>query len=85
MSDIYRIISTMFLEEPVMLCFKARCSINITVCQFRWKLAKAGNEELLYYNRFTTPWTLSRTTGVSWYQKGKIRKVKPSWIYWSKR
>jgi len=22
---------------------------------------------------------------VSWYQEGKIRKVKPIWIYWSKR
>jgi len=30
-------------------------------------------------------WILSRTTRVSWYQKGKTRKVKPIWIYWSKR
>jgi len=30
-------------------------------------------------------WILSRTTWVTWYQKGKIRKVKPIWIYWSKR
>ena len=22
---------------------------------------------------------------MSWYQKGKTRKVKPMWIYWSKR
>jgi len=22
---------------------------------------------------------------VSWHQKGKTRKVKPIWIYWSKR
>jgi len=38
-----------------------------------------------YYNRFTAPWTLSGTTHVSRYQKGKTRKVKPIWIYWSKR
>jgi len=30
-------------------------------------------------------WNLSRTTWVSRYQKGKTRKVKPIWIYWSKR
>jgi len=30
-------------------------------------------------------WTLYGTTQVSWYQKGKTRKVKPTWIYWSKR
>jgi len=38
-----------------------------------------------YYNRFTAPWTLSGTTRVSQYQKGKTRKIKPIWIYWSKR
>jgi len=38
-----------------------------------------------YYNHFTAPWTLSGTTPVSRYQKGKTRKVKPIWIYWSKR
>jgi len=26
---------------------------------------------LYYYNRFMAPWTLSGTTWVSWYQKGK--------------
>jgi len=30
-------------------------------------------------------WILSGTTQVSWHQKGKTRKVKPIWIYWSKR
>jgi len=30
-------------------------------------------------------WILSGTTRVSWYQNGKTRKVKPIWIYWSKR
>jgi len=38
-----------------------------------------------YYNRFTAPWTLSGTTRVSRYQKGKTRKVKPILIHWSKR
>jgi len=28
---------------------------------------------------------LSGSTRVRWYQKGKIRKVKTIWIYWSKR
>jgi len=37
-----------------------------------------------YYNHFTVPWTLSGTTRVSQYQKGKTRKVKPIWIYCSK-
>jgi len=32
----------------------------------------------------TTP-GLSGTTRVSRYQKGRTRKVKPVWIYWSKR
>ena len=30
-------------------------------------------------------WILSGTTQVIWHQKGKIRKVQPIWIYWSKR
>jgi len=30
-------------------------------------------------------WILSGTTQMSCYQKGKTRKVKPFWIYWSKR
>jgi len=34
------------------------------------------------YNHFRAPWTLSGTTRVSRYQKGKTRKVKPIWIYW---
>jgi len=40
-----------------------------------------------YYNCFTAPWTLSGTIRVSryWYQNGKTSKVKPIWIYWSKR
>ena len=30
-------------------------------------------------------WNISGTTWVSRYQKGKTRKGKPIWIYWSKR
>jgi len=37
------------------------------------------------YNHFSALWILSETTQVSRYQKGKTRKVKPIWIYWSKR
>jgi len=40
---------------------------------------------LLLLQPFYGPWTLSGTTQVSWYQKGITRKVKPIWIYWSKR
>ena len=36
-------------------------------------------------NRFMAPWTVSGTTWISRYQKGKTRNVKPIWIYWSKR
>ena len=42
-------------------------------------------ELLHYYNRDTDLWTLSETSQVSRYQKGKTRKVKPIWIYWSKK
>ena len=38
-----------------------------------------------YYYCFMAPWTVSGTIRVSQYQKGKTRKVKPIWIYWSKR
>jgi len=38
-----------------------------------------------YYYCFTALWILSRNTKVSRYQKRKTRKVKPIWIYWSKR
>jgi len=38
-----------------------------------------------YYNRFMAPWTVFGTTQVSRYHKGETRKVKPIWIYWSKR
>ena len=37
------------------------------------------------YNRFTALWTFSGTTLVNWYQKCKTSKVKPIWIYWSKK
>ena len=37
------------------------------------------------YNCFTAPWTVSGTTRVSQYEKGKTRKVKQIWIYWNKR
>ena len=30
-------------------------------------------------------WTMSRTTRESQHQEGETRKVKPIWIYWSKR
>ena len=30
-------------------------------------------------------WNMSETTRVSRYQKGKPGKLKPIWIYWSKR
>jgi len=30
-------------------------------------------------------WNMPGTTRVSRYQKGKTRKLKPIWIYWSKR
>jgi len=30
-------------------------------------------------------WILSRTTRLSQHQKRKTEKVKPIWIYWSKR
>ena len=38
-----------------------------------------------YNNHFTAPWIASGITRVSRYQKGKTRKVKPIWIYCSKR
>jgi len=41
--------------------------------------------KLYYYNRFTVPWTSSGITCMSQYQKGETRKVKPFWIYCSKR
>ena len=37
-----------------------------------------------YNNCFTASWTVSGTTWVSRYQKGKTRKVKPIWIYTAK-
>jgi len=43
-----------------------------------------------YYNRFMPPWTLSGTTRVSWYQKGKTNldlleqeRVSGSGISWA--
>jgi len=38
-----------------------------------------------YYYCFIAPWTLSGTTLMSQFQKGKITKVKLNWIYWSKK
>jgi len=34
---------------------------------------------------FYGPWTVFGTTRMSQHYKGKTRKVKPIWIYWSKR
>ena len=38
-----------------------------------------------HYNHFVAPRTLSRTIRMSRYQKGETKKVKPIWIYCSKR
>ena len=43
---------------------------------FTFKLTKVP-DYYYYYYRFMAPWTVSGTTGVSWYQTGKTRKVKP--------
>jgi len=40
---------------------------------------------LLILQLFLGPRTVSGTTRVSRFQKGKTRKVKPIWIYWSNR
>jgi len=37
------------------------------------------------HNHFMASWIVSGTIRVSQHQKGKTRKVKPIWIYWSKR
>jgi len=50
-----------------------------------WKLCLIVRKFYYHYNRFTSRWILSRSTQVSQHQKGKTRKVKPIWIYWSKR
>ena len=47
-------------------------------------MANSANNNYYYYC-FTASWTVSGTIWVSRYQKGKSRKVKPIWIYWSKR
>jgi len=39
----------------------------------------------MYMHILQPSWILSGTTWVSRHQKGKIRKVKPIWIYCSKR
>jgi len=51
----------------------------------RVKTAAAAATTATKYYHFMAPWTSSGTTWVSRYQKGKTRKVKPIWIYWSKR
>ena len=39
------------------------------------------DRHLLLLQPFYGPWTLSVTSRVSRYQKGKTRKIKPIWIY----
>ena len=51
-----------------------------------WHFVHKFNTHYYYcYNHFTPPCTMSGTSQLSWYQKGKTRKVKPIWIYQSKR
>jgi len=38
-----------------------------------------GTIQYYNYNCFTIPWTVSGTSRVSCYEKGKTRKVKPVW------
>jgi len=51
--------------------------------------ALGGLNRATYTHTHTTVlllfWNMSGTTRVSRYQKGKTKKVKPIWIYWSKR
>ena len=61
--------------------FLPRDAPTVVSVYLSWAVTVADN----YYNRFTAPWTLSGTTRVNRYQKGKTRKVKQIWIYWSKK
>jgi len=63
----------------------------IKMCKLRmheWKLHSISDESTHKYTHTTVIllfWNLSGTTWVSRYQKGKPGRVKPMWIYWSKR
>jgi len=64
--------------------FTEQLRVKILLC-FSVSWIPGTNLLINYYRTTTTilcppPWTLSRTTGVSRYQKGKTRKVKPIWI-----
>jgi len=63
----------------LMIMLAHSCTFNCYCCCCYY------NNNYYYYYCFTTPWTSAGTTQVSWYQRGKTRKVTSIWIYWSKR
>jgi len=63
----------------VFKCFYGICS----------SLRETGEEKESFWNELfplaLLDFVLSWSTQVNRHQKGKTRKVKPVWIYWSKR
>ena len=62
---------------------------SLWIAQFTWMHAHTHARTHTHTHTQTTvlrpSWILSGTTRVSRHQKGKTRKVKPIWIYWSNR
>jgi len=56
---------------------------KVTQKAVRWPCCVCGRH--IHTTVLRPSWILSRVTLVSRHQKGKTRKVKPTWIYWSKR
>jgi len=57
-------------------------NVNVKKLQF---IHNGNRSNYYYYNHFMDPCAVFRTTWLSQYHKGKTRKVKSIWIYWSKR
>jgi len=82
----YCVCAMQFLSssQRCLMCCSRQCHYPRWVSSYCW-LFLLSYYYCYYYNHFMALWILSGTTRVSWYQKGKTRKVKPIWIYWSKR
>ena len=88
-------------NRSIVQCFNTSDIINKTVNEFSTlskivfnyshRIRNSIREKQLQLHTHTHTtilllfWNLSRTTRVSRYQKGKPGRLKPIWIYWSKR
>jgi len=69
----------------MLVCDMTQLLLDLLEANLVYTHAHTHTHTHTHINRLRPSWILSMTAWVSWCQKVKTRKVKPIWIYHSKR